>query len=344
MGGLALKNTFTRRYERAEFDELSQELFGILEKDFKRVAMPLFYKNKLSFGDADILVSMEDCEYNMRDYITAHFKPNEIFHNGNCWSFDYKELQIDLITVAGEDFDSNYNYLSYNDLGNYIGKIAHGFGLKYGQQGLTYDHYFKGSNIGRVLISKDYDKIYEFLGLSYERWKEGFNELEDIFKFISESPYFNWEYLQLENNNRINRERDAKRKSYMSFLEYIEANCKDDDHRYQYEEDKSVYVDKVAEFFPEAGIQMEIRRMEYEECKTLFIKSKFNGGEVMRRFGLKGKELGDALSGFKNMIEDIFPQESHPSYKYSFEEYVLDTPSEEIYEDFAIYLYEDAKN
>lgn len=337
MGGRALKgeNTFTRRYDRGEFDNLSVELINILEQTFKRVAMPLFYKNKPSFGDADIILSMEGFNGDMRSYIQRTFSPNEIFHNGNCWSFDYKELQIDLITVAGEDFDSNYNYLSYNDLGNYIGKIAHGFGLKYGQQGLTYDHYFKGSNIGRVLISKDYDKIYEFLGLSYDRWKEGFNELEDIFKFISESKYFNWEYLQLENNNRVNRERDAKRKSYMSFLEYIEANCKDDNHRYQYEKDKSVYVDKVAEFFPESNIEMEIRRMEYEHCKGLYIKSKFNGGEVMRRFNLTGSELGRALTGFKEILNNILPNET-------FEQYILETPSEDIYQDFRTYLYENA--
>jgi hypothetical protein len=129
MGGRALKgeNTFTRRYEREEFEQLSKELMVTLKDTFKRVEMPLFYKNKQSFGDADIILSMEDFNGNMRTYIEDTFSPNEIFHNGNCWSFDYKELQIDLITVAGEDFDSNYNYLSYNDLGNYIGKIAHGF-------------------------------------------------------------------------------------------------------------------------------------------------------------------------------------------------------------------------
>lgn len=336
MGGLALKNTFTRRYDREEFDKISIELINILDKTFNRVAMPLFYKNKPSFGDADIILSMEGFNGNMRNYIQDTFSPNEIYHNGNCWSFDYKELQIDLITVSGEDFVSNYNYLSYNDLGNYIGKIAHGFGLKYGQQGLTYDHYFKGSNIGRVLISKDYDKIYEFLGLSYDRWKEGFNELEDIFKFISESKYFNWEYLQLENNNRVNRERDAKRKSYMSFLEYIEINCKDDNHRFQYEKDKSAYTDMVAKFFPESNIEMEIRRMEYEHCKELYIKSRFNGGEVMRRFNINGSELGSSLTKFKAIMTDIIGE--------SFENYVLETPPEEIYEDFRIYLYEHAND
>ena len=152
MGGLALKNTPTRRYERAEFDVISVELLDILRQDFKRVAMPLFYKNKKSFGDADIIVSMEGFTRNVRDYITETFKPNEIFHNGNCYSFDYKELQVDVITLAPEHFDSNEMYLSYNDLGNFIGRIAQGFGLKYGQEGLWYEHYFKGGNIARIPI------------------------------------------------------------------------------------------------------------------------------------------------------------------------------------------------
>jgi hypothetical protein len=127
MGGRALKSVQTRRYERTEFDEISVELMDMLKSDFKRVAMPLFYKNKKSFGDADIIVSMEDFNGNMRDYILKKFNPNEIFHNDNCWSFDYKELQVDLITVAPEDFDTNEMYLSYNDLGNFVGRIAQGF-------------------------------------------------------------------------------------------------------------------------------------------------------------------------------------------------------------------------
>ena len=331
MGGNALKIAKTRRYDRAEFDVISVELMDTLKKSFARVAMPLFYKNKLSFGDADIMVSTEGLNFGLREYIVETFAPIEIHHNGNCWSFDYKELQVDLITIAPENFDSNYNYLSYNDLGNYIGKIAHGFGFKYGQEGLVYDHYFKGSNIGRVLVSKDYDKIYEFLGLDYNRWREGFNELEDIFTFIGESKFFNWEYLQLENNNRINRERDAKRKSYQSFLSWIDENVKDDNHRFPFSKDKAEYVDAANKFFPEAGLELEIRRLEYEHCRNLYIKGKFNGGDVMRKYGLKGKELGDAMSGFKNIIGKIFPEETY-------EDYIINSSVAEIYSDFDVFL------
>lgn len=336
MGGLALKNCKTRRYERAEFDVISVELMDALKQDFKRVAMPLFYNNKTSFGDADIIVSTEGFNKNMRDYIVDTFSPNEIFHNGNCWSFDYKELQVDLITVAPEHFDSNMTYLSYNDMGNYIGKIAHGFGLKYGQEGLMYDHYFKGSNIGRIILSKDYDKIYKFLGLSYDRWKQGFNDLEDIFKFISESPFFNWEYVQLENNNRVNRERDKKRKSYMSFLDYIEINCKDDNHRYEYLKDKSNYLKSITESFPEADVILNIRELEYNYCKNLYIKAKFSGVDVIRETGAEDKGVGIILNGFKEYID----KELLENYEF----FMLTYSREKILENFHNFLIATATN
>lgn len=332
MGGLALKNTPTRRYERAEFDVISVELLDILKKDFKRVAMPLFYKNKNSFGDADIIVSMEDFKGNVRDYIIETFKPNEIFYNGNCYSFDYKELQIDVITLAAEHFDSNEMYLSYNDLGNFIGRIAQGFGLKYGQKGLWYEHYFKGTNLGSsrpIIISKNYKEIYEFLGLSYERWEAGFDELEDIFEYISTCKYFNWERFQLKSLNKINRERNLKRKSYMSFLEWIDKNASDDNHKYIFDKTQDEYNQMIAEAFPECNLELNIRQLEYEHCKELLIKAKFNGGDVMRQYGLKDKALGDAMTGFKAYIKELGTD---------YDRLILDNPKYFIYRLFEQYL------
>lgn len=306
MGGLALKNTHTRRYERAEFDVISEELLHTIRQTFMNVTMPLFYKNKKSFGDADILVANLDGK-NMREYIVDTFHPNEIFHNGNCYSFDYKELQVDIISVSTkEEFDTNKMYLSYNDLGNFIGRIAQGFGMKYGQEGLWYEHYFKNMNIGRIPVSTDYKTIFKFLGLSYDRWEQGFDELEDIFEYIATSPFFNWEMFQLKNLNKINRERNLKRKSYMSFLEWMDKNVADANHLYQFDKSQEVYNDMIAEAFPEANLEMEIRKLEYEYCKILYIKSKFNGGEVMRKYGFQGKELGDILTGFKVYIVEQY--------------------------------------
>jgi hypothetical protein len=329
MGGRALKAVFTRRCNRAEFDDVSIEIINQLQKTFNKIGIPRFYNNKESFGDIDIVVSVEHYEKNMRLYILDTFKPIEIFHNGNCWSFDYKELQIDIITTSDKYFDSMLHYMSMNDLGNFIGRLAHGLGLKYGQESLFYEHQFKNMNIGTILISQDYSKIYEFLGLDYSRWEKGFDELEDIFEYIATSKYFNWKMFQLDQLNKINRDRNAKRKSYMSFLEWIDANVADDAHVFEFAEDKTSYFMTINDAFPEAQLITQVRRLEYLRCRELYIQSKFNGGEVMRRFGLNGKALGDALNDFKGYIIGDFE---------TFEDYVITCNTEDIYKDFGLYL------
>ena len=133
MGGRALKgkNTFTRRYSREEFDTVSKELIDIIEKTYAKACTPLFFNKKETFGDIDIIVSqhrsMSLTGDQVRHFIESNFNPTEIFHNGNAWSFDYKEVQVDFILVDAKDFDSNYHYLAFNDLGNFIGRLAHSF-------------------------------------------------------------------------------------------------------------------------------------------------------------------------------------------------------------------------
>jgi hypothetical protein len=306
MGGNALKKVETRRCNRNEFDDLVKELFSILKPKFKAIEVPRFYRSKQSFGDIDIIVSMEGFTGNLRDFITNEFSPNEIFHNGSCWSFDYKGVQIDLITTSKEHFQSTLNYMSDNDLGNLIGRIAHGFGLKYGQEGLWLEHQFRGQNIGSILLSKDLKTILEFLDLSYERYVEGFDTLEEIFEFISKSRFFNWEMFQLHELNKINRDRNKKRASYMLFLEWIDKQRFDAGRNwnYQFEKDKSKYLDWIEASFPEADLEIEIRRLEYETCKELYMKAKFNGKMVMD-FGFTGKDIGILMNGFKDYLNDL---------------------------------------
>jgi hypothetical protein len=222
-------------------------------------------------------------------------------------------------------------YLSYNDLGNFIGRLAHGFGLKYGQEGLWYEHQFKGKNIGTVYVSKNYPKIFEFLGLSYERYEKGFNELEEIFTFIAESPYFNWKKFQMEELNKINRDRNKKRASYTSFLEWMGENVADENHEYKFFDDKTSYFIMIDDAFPEANIVTEVRRLEYLECRKLYVQSKFSGGDVMKRYGFEGKKLGEVMTGFKEYITKEYN---------SYNDYIIHTDAFDIYMDFEEYLNE----
>lgn len=325
MGGLALKNltTPTRRYLRDEYDVISEELVGILKKTFSRVQVPLFYSSKDSFGDADIVVA-ENTDVDIRSYIQDTFQPQEIFHNGNCWSFDYKDLQVDIIMVSEPDFDAMTMYLSYNDLGNMIGVIARGFGLKYGQEGLTYDHEFKGIIVGRILVSTDYPRIFKFLGLDYERYTKGFETIEDIFTFVSVSPYFNGDRYQFDQLNKINRDRNKKRKSYLSLLEWIGKNI-EPNSGYKFDSDKSNYFSNIDSFFHEARLKAKVREIEYLYCKKLYLNSKFNGGEIKNRFGIAGAGLGKVLAAFEKHILNN---------NEDFDLYILNTNSDDIYSHF----------
>jgi hypothetical protein len=343
MGGRALKNTHTRRYTREEFDSVSAELIETIEKEFDRASTPLFYHNKETFGDIDLIVDMGDgvCSYgNIRNYISVIFDPNEIFHNGNCYSFDYKEVQVDFMCVSSEDYDSNYHYLAYNDLGNYIGRIAHRLGLKYGQEGLWYNHYINDQNVGKIMISKDYREIFKFLDLDYDRWLEGFDELEDTFKFVLTSRYFDSGMFQLDSLNRINRERNLKRASYMSFLDWINTNHPNVKGEYLYgiahelngtpEDKKKFLFDVVNAMFPDANFMVNIRRLEYERAKSLYVSSKFNGGMIMKKYGFSGKDLGDHIKGFKRYVKN--------KLGFEFDDYVLYEDYENIFDLFEQYL------
>ena len=51
----------------------------------------------------------------------------------------------------------------------------------------------------------------------------------------------------------------------------------------------------------------------------------------MRKYGLQGKELGNAMTGFKNIIGNIFDDETY-------EDYIINNTVEQIYSDFEVYL------
>jgi len=336
MGGNALKKAHTRRYTKEEFEVVSQELLAKIRRTFDRADVPLYYHNKETFGDIDIIVDMNGFKEDIMNYISVFFEPTEIFHNGNCYSFNYKEVQVDFMCIEPEHYDSNYHYLAFNDLGNYIGRIAHRLGLKYGQQGLWYNHFLKGQNLGKVMVSKDYREIFNFLDLDYDRWLEGFDELEDTFKFVTTSRYFDTEMFQLNSLNRINRERNLKRASYMSFLDWIKdtypkgvvgdyLDGPKEDARASDNTNKSL-IKTVNATFPYANFALKIKEIEYVEAKKAFINAKFNGAMVMTRYGLEGKAIGDSLNSFKRYVEKTLG--------YSFGDYILSESQENIFEVF----------
>lgn len=320
MGGNALKNTTTRRLSKPDFDRVSTAVVHQLKSSFPqaRVAVIPAYFSKPDFGDLDVLVSKEGLLANggrdaLRLLAVDTFHATDMYPNGDVFSFDYRQsadqtepgFQVDVISMAEASYDYALNYFSFNDLGNLIGRTAHKAGLSHGHDGLWYyvrdgDYLFRN-----ILLTRDYDYALKFLGYSPERFHQGFNDLVDIFEYVTGSEFFNADIFALENRNAAARVRDKKRKTYSEFLRYVEA--RPDLPKYPYPEHKAAWLPRIAEHFP--TFQAEYDQALADREKQQLLKAKFNGEVVNRVTGLQGQELGGFMKRFKESFET--PQAMH---------------------------------
>lgn len=338
MGGKALKTTFTRRYQKSEFDSLAKILLPKIQDAFRTKANLIkSYNNKESFGDMDILLmSINKDKDNqqrlgkIKEIIQENFHPNEIKHNGSCWSFDYQELQIDLIITSYSNWEIANIFYSYNDLGNLMGKMFHKFNLKYGFDGLKYIHRKNDQRLSTISISKNPRKIFDFLCLDYDRFLQGFDEIEDIFEYITSSRFFNPESFKFENLNSINKRRNKRRENYNKFIEY----CKNFTSGFEYNKNKHSYLPIIDAFFPEANLLKNIQKAEEIYNENLLIKTAYNGNIIMNMIPeLYGKKLGIAMKSFEEKIEI----ENDTKFKEYLKNKIESNKSSEILQEFLNY-------
>jgi len=321
MGGQAIKNAYTRRYSRKEYDEIVPEIIHKAKKLFSDATDTKFFFEKDSFGDADILCLVDKpINIDIANWIFSEFKSKEVNKNSHVYSFEYKELQVDFILTPLRNWETSKVYFSYNDLHNLIGKVAHKFGLKWGFDGLQYVYRLNDKKLGTIEVTKDHKDALDFLGFDSKRYEEGFKNLDEIFEFVINSKYFNPWLFDLEKLNRINRERDKKRTTYKKFLEYLEPIKKEtkiEDYHYFYS-DKKVYLGLIDNVFP--GFLRKYRLLEKKEERINMISKKFNGHMLMDKFKLRGKELGTLITNFKESFET----------KEQYEEFILNNEIEVI--------------
>lgn len=329
LGGLALKKVFTRRYNKDEFEKIIPEIREKMLTLFTDAQPTKYYSTKESFGDADFLCLVDKpITVDIKDWIQQTFNPGEIYKNSNVYSFDYKELQVDMITVPTEMWESCNTYFSYNDIHNLIGKLFHSLNLKWGQDGLRYVYRIDGKILGEINLTTDYRKAFPLIGLDPEIYSHGFDTLEEMFEYVVTSPYFTPEKYDLENLNRINRERDKKRKTYNAFIQWIEP-LRAKEYKYFYH-DKKVYLGLIDHFFP--TFLKQYRELEIIEATRREIASYYNGNIIMEYFpDLKGESLGRAMKDFEKKFGS----------KQLLDKYILETKdTEEIMDLFKEVLYD----
>lgn len=327
MGGNAIKGAFTRRYQKSEFDQILPVILEKAKKKFTDAKSTTYFKSKESFGDADILVLVDRkfSDNEIKEWIIEEFNSKEVVQNSHVFSFEFNELQVDFILTPVSNWETSQVYFSYNDLHNLVGKVAHKFGLKWGFKGLEYVYRIDGKVLGEINVTKNYRDALEFLGFDVETYDRGFDNLDEIFDFVTSSKYFNPWLFDFETLNRINRERDQKRATYASFVNHVapmkEAG-KEAYHYFYY--DKKVYLGLIDYYFP--GFLEQYRELEKKEKRKQNVSELFNGNMLIEEFNITGKELGDAIFKFKSYFSD----------NKAFEDYILETNNKaEILQKFA---------
>lgn len=185
--------------------------------------------------------------------------------------------------------------------GNISMKIKLNF--KYGPDGFKVKCITENGLTEDIVISKDSKKIFEFLGFDYERYLKGFDTLEEIFDWVINSKYFNYEKFLMDNLNHIDRKRNKKRATYQKFLEYINTKDLNSLPKHEFNKEKETYIDIIDNYFPEVKLVEKLAELTTKDAYNKLIAERFNGNLIMEWTGLKGKELGECIVNFKKYIE-----------------------------------------
>ncbi|CAM3563696.1 hypothetical protein [Polaromonas hydrogenivorans] len=311
MGGNALKSIQTHRLDAGEYHALVPKVLEIIRSvvgDKRPLCVIDAYRAKPDFGDMDVLVGSNELRADYKDLLEKEFKSREVYRNGAVTSFDFDGFQIDLIAIPNEKFDYVKSYFSWNDLGNLVGRVAHKMGLKHGFEGLYFPLRAGSTHlIAEINITLDVSRALTFMGYDPVRFAQGFDTLEDIFRFTASSPYFNPAIYLFENVNAASRVRDIKRKTYTSFLKWLsdpqglqffKNERPEIDGSHVFPQDKSVWIAPLRAEFPDFGDSLD--QALFQQSRSEAVRAIFNGERVAQLTGLSGKSLGNLMGDVRN--------------------------------------------
>ncbi|HEX7899887.1 MAG TPA: hypothetical protein VF950_19110 [Planctomycetota bacterium] len=303
------------RMPRDEYLERERAMRAYLDGTLGRYRIPRFYGDKPDFGDMDILVPSRPDWDEVRARIVKDLGITETKAVGKVFSTVYRGLQTDFFALADRFVDCAGDFMSFNDLGNLLGRICRRFNLKWGEEGLSYvcrrangDHY-----AADLPITLDFARVCAFLKLDHAAWVAGFPTLVSLFEWVVTCPYFSVAPYLDDPAGPIGVRRD--RPTIAKFVAFLRERRIDARPVF---EDKASYVPLVSAAFPEAGLEAMIAAERLKEARAAEVSAKFNGKLVMRlRPELTGRALGEFIVAFKTSIPD-------------FETFVLQSSSEEI--------------
>ncbi len=293
------------RIPKEQYFNIIETLKPVLDNHFgDQYKIPVAYKNKPTYGDVDIILNASKLQD--RKWLPPLLKDlgvEQVKTVRNVTSLLYMNFQVDFFCVGESKFESTYNFMCYNVLGNLIGRIFHKFNLKYGEDGLKYVLRGFNNHVSKeILLTRDMKKILEFIGLDYDRWKEGFNNLTDIFEYVICCDYF---CADSYNEDFFNvKKRATQRPDFNTFIDYLKE--KNITRNYPFDKDKTLYITYIDSCFPEANLEEKYGEHVKIQEELFEMSKKFNGKIVMDLLKIEGVELGKFIGEFKEFYGDKF--------------------------------------
>ena len=308
MGGNALKIP-TRRVDTTEYSIIDMEVSNILYDENIKCHTTQSFESKETFGDLDILISNKSFakSNDMYDFIVKNYRPKDVHRNKGVISFEYKDFQVDFILIDDKHWEASKVYYSYNDLGNLMGRISYKMGFRYGHEGLRVNYNSPhGGKTLKIYVSRDPKEIFNFLGFDYERFNNGFKDLDEIFRYVMYSKYYTPSIFQYESLNHQNKTRNKKRANYRGFLEYIadEKTLKPLDLGFPHHD----FIMEGEKYF---DIELKSKIKEFDDSiiegkRTDLTAERLNKENIEERFDIKGKKLGNAITKFKKEVKNEY--------------------------------------
>jgi hypothetical protein len=279
--------------------EVRRALDGLLGGAYR---IPRFYGDKPDFGDMDVIVAGRPDWEAVRAEIMRALGVTEWKTPGHVLSMAFRGLQTDFFVVPERYLDSTANFMSFNDLGNFIGRICRRFDLKYGERGLSYVFRREGGSYKAELeITQDLGRICAFLGLDHAAWVAGFPSLPAMFDWVIASPFFSVAPYLDEAAGAMARRQE--RSTVTRFVAYLRERGID---RRPDLGDRRARLPTVAAAFPDADIERWVQGERDKEARQAQLSARFSGRRVMRLLpGLAGAALGAFIVAFRASVPDF---------------------------------------
>ena len=284
------------------FNEVKEKL---INKYFTKFNISKSLKSKDSFGDIDIV-----CEpAPIRQFVDISLKNGlglnnvkDYSKNGNIYSVLYhsdiinKDVHIDFLVASGEDYDAQFDYLSFNDFSGILGVLARRLGYSYSSEGFFKVYVDKKDRHHKILISKNLRDGLQILG--YGHVMSTFDDIstpDDIVKFISSSPFFDSKDYQGQDFNHSDRKRVRAGRPTADYVRQhlimLNKHRSIDDFEYYL---KKLYPDKY----------QALKDMENEiENQVSLPPKKYDGNWLIKTFNLKPSPI---INQIKNHWKELF--------------------------------------